>query len=222
MQTRMEIINFLVEKFGYKNYLEIGLRNPNDCFNHIGVDVKCSVDPGLETEYNQATYKYTSDDFFKYLESGSIDLPVDHKWDIIFIDGLHMSYQVEKDIQNSLIHLSEKGTIVLHDCNPPTEHHARCTYYDFETPAGTYWNGTVWKAIYKLRCTKPDVDVCVVDTDWGCGIVRFGSQELCEFDNPFYEYEIFSENRKRSLNLIGTSELDEWLDKPFYSAKYRW
>ena len=42
---------------------------------------------------------------------------------------------------------------------------------------------------YKLWCTNPNVDICVVDIDWGCGVVRKGKQNICEFDNPFSEYE---------------------------------
>lgn len=216
METRIDIINFLSNKFGAKNYLEIGVRNPWECFDHIICENKDSVDPGFENEENNVKYKYTSDEFFRLLEIGGLDKEKDFKWDLIFIDGLHTSYQVEIDIRNSLKHLSENGTIVLHDCNPPTEYHARADYHDWSTTAGGLWNGTVWKAVYKLRCFTPDVDVCVVDKDWGCGVVRRGSQELCAFDNPYFDYDVFRNNRARHLNLISSDELSEWLDSPFY------
>ena len=216
METRVDIINFLSYRFGYKNYLEIGIRNTLDCFNYINCENKDSVDPGLEAEINVVKYKLTSDEFFELLENGDLDKEKDFKWDLIFIDGLHTSYQVERDIENSLRHLSENGTIVLHDCNPPTEYHARAKHSDTSTTAGGYWNGTVWKAIYKLRCFNKDVDVCVVDKDWGCGVVRKGSQVLCAFDNPFFDYEIFEKNRNRHLNLISAYDLNKWLDSPFY------
>lgn len=216
METRIDIINFLSNKFGYKNYLEIGIRNPWECFDHIQCENKDSVDPGFETNDNVAKYKYTSDEFFRVLENGELDKETDFKWDVIFIDGLHTSYQVERDIKNSLNHLSENGTIVLHDCNPPTEYHARADYNDYGTIAGGCWNGTVWKAIYKLRCFNKDVDVCVVDKDWGCGVVRKGSQEVSAFDNPYFDYDLFNINRNRNLNLIDSADLNEWLDSPFY------
>lgn len=216
METRIDILNFLSNKFAAKNYLEIGVRNPWDCFDHIICENKDSVDPGLENKENNVKYKYTSDDFFRLLESGKLDKEKDFKWDLIFIDGLHTSYQVEQDIKNSLKHLSENGTIVLHDCNPPTEYHARADYHDWSTIAGGLWNGTVWKAIYRLRCFNPGVDVCVIDKDWGCGIVRIGSQELCDFDNPYFDYDVFRNNRVRHLNLILSDEFSDWLDSPFY------
>ena len=70
------------------------------------------------------------------------------------------------------------------------------------------WNGTVWKSIYKLRATRPDLFVCTVDTDFGVGIVKRGQQECCDFDNSFYEYRAFEKNRKEHLNLI---TIDEYL-----------
>ena len=213
---RIEIINSIARNFECESYLEIGLRNPEECFNLIECENKDSVDPGFETSLNLAKYKYTSDSFFSLLESGSLDRPSDYKWDIIFVDGLHTADQVERDILNSINHLSEKGAIVLHDCNPPTEDHARAEYYNFNTPAGGIWNGTVWKSIYKFRSLRPDLHVCVVDCDWGVGIIRRGNQKLSEFNNPYYEYSVFSKNRKEHLNLISPSDVDEWIISPFY------
>ena len=124
MESRIDIINFLSNRFDYKSYLEIGLRHPWECFDHINCELKDSVDPGYETDNNIAKYKYTSDSFFSMLDNSLLDKPNDYKWDIIFIDGLHTADQVERDIINSLNHLSDNGSIVLHDCNPPTEYHA--------------------------------------------------------------------------------------------------
>ena len=112
---RYDIINELIGKFNYKTYLEIGVRNPDDCFNIINCETKHSVDPGYESPDSKVDYKFTSDDFFALLESKELNLSPTYKWDVIFIDGLHISTQVEKDIKNSLNHLSENGVIILHD-----------------------------------------------------------------------------------------------------------
>ncbi len=213
---RIEIINLIIRHFECESYLEIGLRNPEECFNLIECQDKDSVDPGYESTINLAKYKYTSDSFFSLLGSGSLDKPSDYKWDIIFIDGLHTADQVERDILNAINHLSHNGTIVLHDCNPPTEDYARAEYYNFSTPAGGIWNGTVWKCIYKFRSLRPDLDICVADCDWGVGIIRKGQQKLCKFNNPYFEYSIFSENRKKHLNLINPSLVSKWVLSPFY------
>lgn len=214
--TRIDIINNIISRNGFKSYLEIGVRHPDDCFNWINCESKDSVDPGVENKENPVKYKYTSDSFFNLLESGQLDRPKDYKWDVIFIDGLHVCDQVERDIINSLNHLSRSGYIVLHDCNPPTTHHARENYYDYSTPAGALWNGSVWKAIYKMRCLKTDIHLCTIDTDWGCGIITKGNQPVLDFENPYFEYTYFEKNRQKSLNLILPEQLEQWLDKPFY------
>jgi hypothetical protein len=207
---RYNIINELILKFNYKTYLEIGVRNPDECFNLINCETKHSVDPGYEVELphlnmeNFADYKFTSDNFFKLLENNELNLPTTYKWDIVFIDGLHISNQVEKDVINSLNHLSSNGTILLHDCNPSELWFAREDFLVNGQPEG--WNGTVWKVIYKLRATRPDLFVCTVDTDYGVGIVRKGIQKCCDFNNPYYEYRIFEQDKKNNLNLISIEE----------------
>lgn len=204
---RFDIINGLIKKHGFKKYLEIGVRNPDECFNLIECETKHSVDPLVEHYDERIDYKFTSDDFFSLLENGQLDLPSVYKWDLVFIDGLHISNWVERDILNSLNHLSEDGYVVLHDCNPPDIFRAR---EDYVVNGEVYaWNGTVWKAIYKMRATRPDLLVCTVDTDEGVGIIKRGNtgqQVCCDFNNPYYEYRIFEQNRKDHLNLISVED----------------
>jgi len=207
---RYDIINDLIHKNNFKTYLEIGVRNPDECFNLINCETKHSVDPGYEVALphfnmeNLVTYQYTSDTFFRLLENKELDISTTYKWDIIFIDGLHISNQVERDLLNSLNHLSENGLVLLHDCNPSELWFAR---EDFIIDGEAHgWNGTVWKLIYKLRATRPDLFVCTVDTDFGVGIVKKGNQECCTYDNYFYEYRIFEKNKKEYLNLVSIDE----------------
>ena len=112
----------------------------------------------------------TSDVFFENLKGDKLKINSRTKFDVIFIDGLHISNQVDKDILNSLEFLSEKGVVILHDCNPPSEYHQR-EAYDFEnSPARNFWNGTTWKAFYKLRHTNDLYSICF-DCDWGVGVI---------------------------------------------------
>lgn len=202
---RYDIINSLISKFNFEKYLEIGVRHPDDCFNKINCRIKHSVDPMFEHVDNSIEFKYTSDNFFSLLEGNNFNLPSNYKWDVIFIDGDHISTQVEKDVHNSLNHLSDNGYIIMHDCNPPDLFHAREDY--LVNGEMVCWNGTVWKVIYKLRATRPDLSVHTVDTDWGIGIITRGSQVCCNFDNPFYEFRKFELNKKDYLNLISVDEL---------------
>lgn len=209
---RYDIMNEIIDKYNLQTYLEIGVRNPWECFDRINCPIKMSVDPGVESETNYATYPYYSDDFFKKLENEELNLPKDCKWDLIFIDGLHLADQSYRDFTNSFRHISENGFVVFHDTNPPTIYHAREDYEDHSTPIGGWWNGTVWKSIQKIR-TNFDLDVITVDSDWGVTVVRNKRNfiYLSEDINPFYEYNTFSKFRKEILNLKNIEEFKLWV-----------
>ncbi|MGB5205933.1 class I SAM-dependent methyltransferase [Eudoraea sp.] len=209
---RTKVINFLLSLFKSETcYLEIGVRNPGDNYNHINADTKYSVDPGLEYKASSIDFKMTSDSFFDKLNNNEI-LSKDIKFDVIFIDGLHLAEQVDLDIKNALDYIKDDGFIVLHDCNPPTEWHAREDYDYKNSPAQGYWNGTTWKAFLKSRF-NPNLNSCCIDTDWGVGILskKHPIGDSIKNTNPFYEYKVFDKNRKSSLNLIGFDELKKIL-----------
>ena len=196
--TRTDILNYLVEKYKYTTYLEIGVRNPTSGnFNNVKIKNKLGVDPNPIT--NQKNIFVGTSDFFFMKNKSTFDL--------IFIDGLHLENQVDKDIMNSLNCLNEGGMILLHDCNPPTENHQRENYcVDGKYPA---WNGTVWKSFAKLRMTRPDLEMCVIDTDWGVGVIRNGSQELFPSESiniNELNYELLEKNRTELLNLISVDK----------------
>ena len=188
MMTRTEIINSLIYEYNYKSYLEIGVNTPSQPgYNWIGVKIplKHGVDPNVET-----TFKMTSDEFFKN--------HIAQKYDIIFIDGLHLFEQVYKDIINSLLYLNDNGTIVVHDCNPLEEITQR------RIRASDAWHGDVWKAILKLRTEEKDLEIFTIDTDEGCGLIRRGRQELLVVDKDIdkYNFSYLQKNRQNILNLI--------------------
>lgn len=205
--SRTEIINFALSLLDRKTcYLEIGVRNPNGNFNHIKADAKYSVDPGVEFKKNPVDFKLTSDSFFKKVKNNEI-LSNKIKFDVIFIDGLHLAEQVDKDIQNSMEYIKDDGFIILHDCNPPTEWHSRIEYNYHGTPAHAFWNGTTWKAFLKWRFT-PNMQSCCIDSDWGVGILSKTWQigQSINKRNQFYEFNEFDANRKESLNLLSFND----------------
>lgn len=208
---RATIINCLLSLVNAEYYLEIGVRNPEKNFNKINCKNKFSVDPGIEFEENPVDFKMTSDVFFEQLRLNEIKELEGVKFDVIFIDGLHKSYQVERDIENSLLFLKDNGFLVLHDCNPPTEFHQRENYNYKNSPAGSFWNGTTWKAFYKFRHREKLYSICF-DTDWGVGVIS--KKQLPLFDsisnsieNPFFEFKLLEQNRKKFLNL---QDFESW------------
>ena len=200
---RFEIINFVLSQLNRETtYLEIGVRNPDDNFNKINSKIKFSLDPGVEFKSNPADFKLTSDAFFEQLNSNEI-LSSDTLFDVIFIDGLHLAEQVDRDILNSFKFLKPDGYILMHDCNPPTEWHAREDYYFNMTPAKGYWNGTTWKAFVKWR-SNPEIQSCCIDSDWGVGVLS----KTLKLGNPipvsniFFKFNTFAKNRKYYINLL--------------------
>jgi len=190
---RTDIINFMIEKNDYKSYLEIGVRNYYDNCDKIKCVLKHAVDPSPQ---NKCDFIMTSDEFFSTLNENT-------KYDIIFIDGLHLSYQVDKDIVNSLLHLSENGTIILHDCLPSREEHQH------EKPTIGEWTGDVWKSILKIKIERPDLEIKIVDTDWGCGILKRGSQEVYQTDINPYNWIWYKDNFRNVLPILTTDEFIE-------------
>jgi hypothetical protein len=193
---RWELMNYLIKKYELINYLEIGV-NDGLCIRQIIAEHKDGVDPYPGSEIGGAivpeiNYPISSDDFFELIKN------VDIKYDMVFIDGLHHSDQVDKDIQNALNHITDDGFIILHDCNP--------LVYEMQiVPRVTgLWNGDVWKSITKLRCTEPNLEVMVVDMDWGVGVVKKGKQIVYD-KAPLSEcltWEYFDEHRVELNNLI--------------------
>jgi hypothetical protein len=94
--NRTSIINHLIKKYNVKNYLEIGIRDGAN-FNQIKLKNKYGVDPEPSSDCKgESIFLMTSDEYFDYIKESKI------KFDLIFIDGLHLEEQVTKDIQNSL------------------------------------------------------------------------------------------------------------------------
>jgi hypothetical protein len=194
---RTDIINHLISTYNYQSYLEIGVGMHGENISRIIVDKDSIVGVDPNPDYKSATHCCTSDEFFSTNQK---------KFDIIFIDGLHTTDQVDKDISNSLTFLNDGGTIVLHDCNPEKEENGA----PIHGPNVLHWNGDVWKSIIKVRYNNPTLSVSVVDTEFGCGIIQRGSQVLYRSVplETCLTWEYFNIHRKELLNLISISEFE--------------
>ena len=201
---RHEIINKLIKDNEYKSYVEIGFADGEN-FRKINCNEKISIDPKCEG----ALIKKTSDEFFESLDPNT-------KYDIIFVDGLHIEEQVDKDISNALLHLSEKGCVVVHDTNPPSVFYAKEDPY-YPPPVNGAWNGTVYKSIMKIRSTRNDLQIYTVDTDWGVTVIQKGQSNT--INNLQITYDDFENRRTEILNLISTEEfMTSNYKKKFYKV----
>ena len=196
---RFEIINTFIKKHNFKNYLEIGVFEGRN-IREIIAPHKDGVDPTTELGKSipEINYPITSDEFFELIKGHDI------KYDIIFIDGLHISEQVDKDIVNALNHLVDNGIIVLHDCNPLVE---LWTKVPRQSEA---WHGDVYKSVLRFR-QKSSLKYLTVDDDCGCGVIFNNIEEdnKCNIDDLIQgekSWEYFNTNRKQLLNLISVDE----------------
>lgn len=179
---RWDLINYLIRKNNYKSYLEIGTRK-NETFSRVKINKKVGVDPE-----SGGTHRMTSDEFFKQNKD---------KFDIVFIDGLHLNEQVKKDIENSLACLNEAGTIVCHDMNPKDEINQQ------RERVVSQWNGDCWKAWANLRRDRNDLKMFVLDIDHGLGVIQRGEQATINYpEDKDWQFEDLQRNRKNILNLI--------------------
>jgi len=192
--TRTDIINHLITRYQYVNYLEIGVHDGTN-IRKIMCDHKDGVDPGVETiNPPEVNYPVSSNDFFKLIDGHDI------KYDLIFIDGLHHDDQVYLDIKNALNHITDDGTIICHDMNPRWE----ITQRKLKPKEIGSWNGDCWKAWVRLRNELADYTMEVVDTDHGVGIIRRGQQTL--IPSVTDDYWEFDRNRVELLNLISIED----------------
>lgn len=192
---RFDIINYLISVNRYKSFLEIGTQAKIN-FTSVNINKKVCVDPYLNAG---ADFKITSDDFFKINSE---------KFDIIFIDGLHHSDIVYRDIINSLKCLNIGGCIIIHDVIPFSYEAQVIPLEKASTMGIIAWNGDVWKAWIKLRTERKDISMKCVNTDHGCGIINFvkygDGDYIDNFQNGYYTYN--RENILKNLNLISEEE----------------
>ncbi len=191
--TRTQLLQYLMTKFNYQSYLEIGCANDHN-FNQISATIKVGVEPHPA---HGGTVRMTSDEFFAQNKD---------KFDLIFIDGLHISEQVDKDIVNSIKWLNDNGTIVMHDCSPAVEEAQR------QYVVISDWNGDCWKSFVKVR-SLPNLDAAVGNFDHGCGVLRVrpNSKVIQPVANAEMNWDSLVKNRQEWLRLMSFEELKKWI-----------
>tara|TARA_Y100000004_G_scaffold185616_1_gene236062 strand:- start:655 stop:1305 length:651 start_codon:yes stop_codon:yes gene_type:complete len=192
---RSNVINYLINKNNYKKYLEIGIFDAFT-FKDVKCELKHGVDPGAEGHVSDmVTHQMTSDEFFN---------STNNLYDVIFIDGLHHYQQVVVDINNALQHVSENGYILLHDCHPCDELAQRVPRQSI------VWNGDVWKALILFREANPEAECCVLDTDFGIGVIK-KTKDLKPITstNINLTYDEFKESKVSLLNLVSCESTEE-------------
>ena len=187
---RWDLIEYLIKKNNYKNYLEIGC-DKNQLFSKVNIDNKIGVDP-----VSGGNVRKTSDDFFKENKSN---------FDIVFIDGLHTYEQVKKDILNSVNCLLDEGIILVHDCMPDSIGKQAVPRYKMQ------WNGDVWKAIVDLRQYE-NLEIYTCEIDQGIGIItKKKNTSILKLDKPInrLKFKDYFNNYKEYMRVISLEKFKE-------------
>lgn len=143
------------------------------------------------------------------------------KINVALVDGLHTYKQALADIENCLQHINKKGAVVVHDCNPASKAMAHPALSleqaakEVDLGKNNFWTGDVWKAIVHLRSTRKDLNIFVLDCDFGVGVITFGNPEnMLDFKPEEIEkmtYDNLEKNRAKFLNLKPKHYFDSFL-----------
>ena len=213
MKNQADLINFIIEKYKFDSYLEIGVYIPANNFDKIKVALKHSVDNNRDG-YGLYTHWMDSDYFFEnYVK--------DQKYDVIFVDGMHTAKQSYKDVINSINCLNDNGFIIMHDCNPELEEHT-ISYNEFKINSEKWgnvykgdWNGDVYKAFIQLKNELKDWSCFCINSPVYCGILTerniLKNIQAENIDTKNITWEIFNKNRKELLQIISAEEFEEIL-----------
>ena len=150
--TRAAVVNLLLaERLGGR-YLEIGCAG-DELFNAVMAAEKVGVDP-----VRGGTHRMTSDAYFAANPG--------ERFDVIFIDGLHLYDQVRRDFVNALAVIKPGGWIALHDSWPRD-------WLEEHVPqiVTSGWTGDGWKVAFELLATE-GVEFRLVELDHGVLVVR--------------------------------------------------
>jgi hypothetical protein len=169
LSTKTDIINYLADARGYRSYLELCTSVTGNCYaavEHSKFEVchrlmyRCpdDFDDGLKIDFRS-----TDLDVTECVRQIELDA---RRYDVVLVDGFHFYETASRDLALALDLLAVGGTIVVHDCLPPTAAAASPERVDGD------WCGVTYKAYVDLVTARRDLDYCTVDTDYGCGIVR--------------------------------------------------
>ncbi|MCS7213504.1 MAG: class I SAM-dependent methyltransferase [Candidatus Calescibacterium sp.] len=205
--NRTTVIQHLIDKKKYRNYVEIGVERGLNffqikCPKKIAVDLNFKIPGGFRNSENEVFFEISSDDFFR----NPPDELLKNGIDIALIDGGHTYKQSLKDILNCLNYLNDGGIMILHDCLPISPSCAAPTledaikYPDFQGA----WSGEVYKSVINIR-RRGDLFCAVLNCDFGVGIVMKGKPEstidMTDEEIQNLDFWGLMKNKEKLLNL---------------------
>jgi SAM-dependent methyltransferase len=216
--NRTTVLQRIIDAIRGEIYLEIGVET-GDNFFQIAAPAKFAVDPQFKIPGGpldmdgESFFAQPSDAFFL----NPPELLQERGIDVALVDGLHTWDQALRDIEHCLRYLKPGGVIVVHDCLPATAAEAAPTHAQAKAMPefSGNWTGDVYRAIIALRMRYPDLDVAVLNTDHGVGLIRRRQPEtLLELPDDQLmriDFDQLDAARERLLNLKSPNWFNVWL-----------
>ncbi len=211
------LINQMLSIFdiGYFRYSGAGDTNSAE----LMIEAKADHSVAQLTRRETAEFYYMTSD--KFFEEHAPRLFRTAPIDAVLVDGLHTYEQTYQDVLNTLDYLHDNGVILMHDCNPASRSSA-FPAASWEAAAqkqlpgwNGLWCGDVWKTVAHLRATRNDLNVFVLDCDFGIGVVSRGKPEsmlsLSEARIRSLTYDDLLSDRQSLINLKPQEYLYEFL-----------
>lgn len=197
------------------DYLEIGVAY-GTTFQAVKAGRKVAVDPNplFDTTLlpiNVSVIKKSSDDFFESLDKAE-------KFHMIFLDGLHESNQLWRDVINSLRHLHTGGWILIDDIIPCDSISAIPNIDEsymvrgVKHSEGFPWHGDCFRILPEIFSLGFLTSFLVIYPDNPQLLLRVGDKEACdrflsqitlgEFETKNFSYsDVFASDSLRNMPL---------------------
>lgn len=215
---KYNVVDVLVRKYGYSNFLEISTPTTGFTFgevrkgslnNYNRIVYHCDEHYDDDLPFLSRTSRSTSADLVRLLNDPEKNMA----YDCIFIDPFHTYHATMVDLAGAFAVLADGGAMVIHDCNPTREEMAGP---DFKAGG---WCGVTYAAFIDFVLNRHDLSHYTVDCDFGCGVIfkRHRPQPLTMDPALYFEwiatggdmadrYTLFNRHRQRLLNLISVEK----------------
>lgn len=184
--SRVSVIQPFLDLFKSPRYLEIGV-SQGVTFHGLKAHQKVAVDPVFLFDVEEARAKNPNSAYHQ-MESDSYFLDVldeRDRFDIIFIDGLHVFEQVLRDFTNAIAYLEDGGVIVIDDVIPnsyeaslPNEQDAVKMRQKFQIDDYS-WMGDVYKLVFFIDAFFPAFTYRNVSDSAGMLVVWAQKRDVC-------------------------------------------
>lgn len=175
---RSGVMKRLVSLYEQPRYLEVGV-SAGRTFFKVPAAHKVAVDPAFRFDVEQARaehpeaefHQVPSDEYFARI------IDPDARFDVIYLDGLHVHEQTLRDLMNALHHLQPQGVIVVDDTRPPTHLASLPDREEFAAvrrylhTADARWMGDIYKLVWFVETFMPHLSYRTIAENHGQTVI---------------------------------------------------